>query len=81
MSIYITKITYIIPIYKAVKHSKNTHTSCVYFDIKFSGLSPIYPKSYFKIIKVVLKKLATIDVTIGITNGDILHETWYESWN
>ena len=24
-------------------YSQNTHTSCVYFDIKFSGLSPIYP--------------------------------------
>ena len=23
-------------------YSQNTHTSCVYFDIKFSGLSPIY---------------------------------------
>ena len=22
--------------------SQNTHTSCAYFDIKFSGLSPIY---------------------------------------
>ena len=24
-------------------HPQNTHTSCVYFEIKFSGLSPIYP--------------------------------------
>ena len=24
-------------------YSQNTHTSCVYFDIKFSGLSSIYP--------------------------------------
>ena len=24
-------------------YSQNTHTSCVYLDIKFSGLSPIYP--------------------------------------
>ena len=24
-------------------YSQNTHTSCVYFDIKISGLSPIYP--------------------------------------
>ena len=27
-------------------YSQNTHTFCVYFDIKFSGLSPIYPKWY-----------------------------------
>ena len=23
-------------------YSQNSHTSCVYYDIKFSGLSPIY---------------------------------------
>ena len=34
-------------------YSQNTHTSCIYFDIKFSGLSPIYSKCYYKIIKVV----------------------------
>ena len=24
-------------------YAQNTHTSCAYFGIKFSGLSPIYP--------------------------------------
>ena len=31
--------------------SKYSYTSCVYFDIKISGLSPIYPNVYFKTIR------------------------------
>ena len=39
-------------------YSQNTHTSCVYIYIKFSGLSPIYPNVTLRSLKVVLKKLA-----------------------
>ena len=24
-------------------HPRNTHTSCIYFVIKFSGITPVYP--------------------------------------
>ena len=41
-------------------YSQNTHTSCVYFDLKFSGLSPIYPNVTLRSSKVVLKKWAKI---------------------
>ena len=36
---------------KIPSYSQNTDTSCVYFYIKVSGLSPIYPNVTFKIIK------------------------------
>ena len=38
-------------------HPRNTLTTCVYFDLNFSGITQLYTlKYYFKIIKVLLKK-------------------------